>query len=165
MPRHIRQRFLRNAVEGDVDALGQGLVHRLEVEHASHAGALLPGLAQLLQRGDKTERINIALYRVAQEALTNVTRHAQASQVRLTLARDAAGHVCLTIADDGRGMAPAGATRGLGLLGAGERAAALGGELHIDSAPGAGVRLTLRIPAPRAAAPALGPVTKQERAA
>jgi len=115
------------------------------------------------------ERINIALYRVAQEALTNVTRHAQASRVRLTLARDAAGHVCLTIADDGRGMDPAGATRGLGLLGAGERAAALGGELHIESAPGAGMRLTLRIPSPGSAAPALGPVTeqltKQERAA
>ena len=97
------------------------------------------------------ERINIALYRVAQEALTNVTRHAQAGQVRLTLARDASGHVCLAIADNGRGMDPAGATRGLGLLGAGERAAALGGELHIESAPGAGVRLALRIPLPVAA--------------
>jgi len=105
--------------------------------------------------GPLPERINIALYRVAQEALTNVTRHAQASQVRLTLARDPSGHVCLTIADNGRGMDPAGATRGLGLLGAGERAAALGGELHIESAPGAGVRLTLRIPSPSAAAPAL----------
>ncbi|HEY9065703.1 MAG TPA: sensor histidine kinase [Burkholderiaceae bacterium] len=101
------------------------------------------------------ERINIAVYRVAQEALTNVTRHADASQVRLALAGDATGGLCLTIADNGRGMDPARATRGLGLLGAGERAAALGGELRVDSAPGAGVRLTLRIPLPTADAPAV----------
>ncbi len=98
------------------------------------------------------ERINIAVYRVAQEALTNVTKHAQASRVRLTLARDAAGDVSLAIVDDGRGMDPASATRGLGLLGAGERAAALGGELRLESAPGAGVRLLLRIPSPAAVA-------------
>lgn len=94
------------------------------------------------------EHINIAVYRVAQEALTNVTRHAHASQVRLVLARDAAQQLCLTITDDGRGMDPAGATRGLGLLGANERAAALGGTLQIESAPGAGVRLSLRVPLP-----------------
>jgi two-component system sensor histidine kinase UhpB len=102
------------------------------------------------------ERINIAVYRVAQEALTNVTRHAHANQVRLVLARDATGHVCLTVEDDGRGMDLAHATRGLGLLGAGERAAALGGELRIESAPGAGVRLVLRIPLPLVSAPMLG---------
>jgi len=108
------------------------------------------------------ERINIALYRVAQEALTNVTRHAHAQQVRVVLARDhAAGQVRLTISDDGRGMDLARATRGLGLLGASERAAALGGELHVHSTPGAGVRLALRIPLP-AVATAL---VEQERAA
>ncbi len=99
------------------------------------------------------ERINIAVYRVAQEALTNVTRHAHANQVRLVLVRDATGDVCLTISDDGRGMDLARATRGLGLLGASERAAALGGELRVESTPGAGVRLMLRIPLHAAAAP------------
>ncbi len=107
------------------------------------------------------ERINIAVYRVAQEALTNVTRHAHANQVRLVLARDATGHLCLTVADDGRGMDLVRATRGLGLLGAGERAAALGGELRVESTPGEGLRLMLRIPLPLAAAPVVG----QERAA
>jgi two-component system sensor histidine kinase UhpB len=97
------------------------------------------------------ERINMAVYRVAQEALTNVTRHAHANQVRLALARAGAGDLCLTIADDGRGMDPTRATRGLGLLGAAERAAALGGELRIDSEPGAGLRLTLRVPLPAGA--------------
>ena len=94
------------------------------------------------------ERINIAVYRVVQEALTNVTKHARAQRVRVALTRDAAGDIHLSIADDGRGMDPARATRGLGLLGAGERAAALGGELRIESAPGAGTRLYVRLPAP-----------------
>ncbi|MEP7298641.1 MAG: sensor histidine kinase [Burkholderiales bacterium] len=98
------------------------------------------------------ERVNIAVYRVAQEALTNVVRHAHAHHVRLVLAREATGSVCLSVVDDGRGMAPARATRGLGLLGAAERAAALGGELCVESAPGAGVRLSLRIPMPAAVA-------------
>jgi len=100
------------------------------------------------ERTDETlpERVNIAVYRVAQEALTNVTRHAHANQVRLVLARDATGHLCLTVTDDGRGMDLAHATRGLGLLGASERAAALGGELRVESTPGHGVRLMLRIP-------------------
>jgi len=111
------------------------------------------------------ERINIAVYRVAQEALTNVTRHAHANQVRLVLARDAAGHLCLTIADDGRGMDLARATRGLGLLGASERAAALGGELRVESAPGAGVRLALRIPLPAAVATVAAAAVGQARAA
>ena len=97
------------------------------------------------------EDMEIVIYRVAQEALTNVTRHAHASQVRLVLTCDAAQHLCLTISDDGRGMDPARAARGLGLLGASERAAALGGALQVESAPGAGVRLSLRVPLPAAA--------------
>ena len=96
------------------------------------------------------ERINIAVYRVAQEALTNVTRHAHASHVRLALTRDTPLSLCLTIADDGRGVDLAHATRGLGLLGASERAAALGGDLRVESAPGEGLRLSLRVPLPAA---------------
>ena len=99
------------------------------------------------------ERINIAVYRVTQEALTNVTRHAHANQVRITLTRNGAEGLCLVIADDGRGMDPARATGGLGLLGASERAAALGGELRVESVPGGGVRLGLRIPLDAAASP------------
>ena len=95
------------------------------------------------------ERINIAVYRVAQEALTNVMRHARASRVRLVLARDASTNgLCLQITDDGCGIDLARATRGLGLLGASERAAALGGDLRVESSPGAGMRLRLSIPLP-----------------
>ena len=102
------------------------------------------------------DAIDIAIYRVAQEALTNIVRHARASSVQVTLARSTLADVTLCVRDDGRGMDLNLATRGLGLLGAGERAAGVGGELAIRSAPGSGTHLALRIPLPRLA-PALVP--------
>jgi len=56
----------------------------------------------------------------------------------------------LRVQDDGQGMDPGIATRGLGLLGAGERAAAIGGELQVHSAPDSGLTLVLRILLPEA---------------
>ena len=88
-----------------------------------------------------------ALYRVAQEGLSNVMRHAQASRVRIGLQREASGALHLRVEDDGRGFDPHQHSRGLGLLGASERAAALGGSLRIDSRPGAGARLHMKLPA------------------
>lgn len=92
------------------------------------------------------DTIDITVYRVVQEALTNVTRHAQARSVRATLKRESPWSLILRVQDDGRGMDPARATRGLGLIGAVERAAAVGGELDVVSAPGEGVTIVLRVP-------------------
>lgn len=94
------------------------------------------------------DAIDITLYRVTQEALTNVMRHARASTVRVKLGRSAEGELCLSIQDDGVGMDAVASTRGLGLLGVAERAAALGGELLVQAAPGGGVHLSLLIPMP-----------------
>ena len=102
------------------------------------------GLAQPL--GDA---IDIAVYRVTQEALTNVTRHAQASSVRVRLSRTGET-LSLTIQDDGRGLDPLLASGGMGLLGATERAAALGGTLAVRSAPDAGVNISLLLPLSKA---------------
>ncbi len=99
------------------------------------------------------DTVDITVYRVAQEALTNVVRHARARRVRVTLALASGvsgAEVTLRVQDDGQGMDPGVATRGLGLLGAGERAAAVGGELQVHSAPGHGMTLVLRIPLPEA---------------
>ena len=93
------------------------------------------------------ENIDTALYRVTQEALTNVLRHAQAGQVRIHLERSVPSLIELRIEDDGRGFDTHLDTPGLGLLGAAERAAALGGSMKVDSAPGQGTKLRLRIPA------------------
>lgn len=88
-------------------------------------------------------------YRVAQEALTNVARHAQATRVRVELSWPAPGEVMLQAQDDGKGMDTERATRGLGLLGAIERAAAVGGELKLRSTPGSGMQIVLCIHATR----------------
>lgn len=94
---------------------------------------------------DLGDAANITLYRVAQEALSNVMRHARAASVRIGLAAMPDGAVRLAIQDDGIGMDVAASHRGLGLLGAAERVAALGGQFDIDSRPGAGTRLTIRL--------------------
>jgi signal transduction histidine kinase len=89
----------------------------------------------------------IALYRIAQEALTNVLRHAEAESAQLDLRCDAAG-VSLTVCDTGRGFRPNAATGGLGLLGMRERAGMLGGVLTVKSAPGNGTQIRVEVPQP-----------------
>jgi len=91
---------------------------------------------------------SIAVYRVFQEALTNVARHAQARHVAVVL-RCERNVFCLELADDGCGFDPARAEApALGLLSMRERAREIGGELDITSAPGRGTRLVLRLPLP-----------------
>jgi len=88
----------------------------------------------------------IAIYRIAQEALANVARHAEARSVEVNLRAEAGGGVQLTVRDDGRGFETGRPARGLGLGGMAERARLVGGELTIESRPGAGTRLCLRVP-------------------
>lgn len=97
----------------------------------------------------------IALFRIVQESLNNIVRHAEASQVHITLGRiDAELHLLLE--DDGKGFDAAGVDHAthFGLLGISERVTALGGNLEIDSGPGSGTRLSVSLPAP-VAEPAL----------
>ena len=94
-----------------------------------------------------------AIFRIVQEALTNVARHAHATQVKLKLAREP-GRLLLTLTDNGRGMPPAGKERrrpGFGLLGMRERIVTLGGELSVQPAEHGGTRVSLSIPLPAAA--------------
>ena len=95
--------------------------------------------------------IETALYRVAQEALTNIARHAQAGHVRLRLARSGP-RVVLTIQDDGVGFDADRRTAanrresGSGLIGMRERIEALGGALNLRTMPGRGTRLSVTVP-------------------
>ncbi len=87
-----------------------------------------------------------AVFRIFQEALTNVARHAGASHVQIQL-REVDGQMELTIADNGRGISEVeGAAQSLGLLGMRERAAAAGGRLAITGAPGQGTTLRVTVP-------------------
>jgi PAS domain S-box-containing protein len=91
--------------------------------------------------------LRIALFRICQEALTNVARHARARAVRIVLARTRS-HVVLEVRDDGAGIPQAALTdvKSLGLLGMRERARAFGGEVVIHGAPGKGTVVTAKIP-------------------
>lgn len=88
----------------------------------------------------------LAIYRAAQEALTNIQRHAQASQAWLVLTMDD-GHVTLVVSDDGIGLQPDAHESGFGLRGLQERASQLGGEFHVDAArPGGGTQVHFSLP-------------------
>jgi len=90
---------------------------------------------------------SLGLYRIAQEALRNALEHAQSAEVRVRLAAEA-GELALEIEDSGVGFAPAakGAGAGLGLASMSERARLIGARLEVDSAPGRGTRVTVRLP-------------------
>jgi PAS domain S-box-containing protein len=98
-----------------------------------------------------------ALFRVAQEAISNIARHSLARNARLRVERDTA-RVRIVVEDDGVGFDLVQITlspdsgRGLGLLGMRERVELLGGTLDIDSAPGHGTRIELEAPLPDGAA-------------
>jgi signal transduction histidine kinase len=84
------------------------------------------------------------LYRIAQEALTNVAKHSRASSVEIILDRRP-DHVLLIVEDDGDGFDPAAGTQGFGLLGMQERAALVGATLQIESSPGQGTTILVRM--------------------
>jgi two-component system sensor histidine kinase UhpB len=94
--------------------------------------------------GELDPQAQLVVYRVAQEALTNAVRHAPGASVELRLRREP-GEVVLSVHDDGPGL-PASAVEGTGLLGMRERALLIGATLSIESRPGSGVDVALRVP-------------------
>jgi signal transduction histidine kinase len=94
------------------------------------------------------DRIAQEVFRVLQEAVTNVARHAEATRidVRLELGAEA---VRLAVVDDGVGLPTPGAQPGLGLVGMSERALRLGATLTLDAPPEGGSRVLLEVPLPR----------------
>ncbi len=117
--------------------LSEGFTHRTGIltDFQSGFSGRLP---------DETET---HLFRVAQEALTNIARHSGAHHSSIVLdSQD--GEVRLTIRDDGRGLPAAGAARpGMGMIGMRARARSVGGDLNVRSKPGEGVEIEVRVPA------------------
>lgn len=100
---------------------------------------------------DLSEQLNITLYRLAQECLTNVAKHAQATRVTIALVRAVnaqheSDEVRFSFEDDGRGFDPGLRGQGLGLVGLRERVEALDGNFDLQSAPGKGARIRASIP-------------------
>lgn len=91
------------------------------------------------------EDVALASYRIMQESLTNVARHAKASEVKVRLSRQA-DKLCLEVADNGTGFNPQATKHSTGLTGMRERALELGGELTIESNKGQGTRVVVELP-------------------
>ena len=118
-----------------------------EFEGSSKIGVRFRGSA--VRCGNKDAEI--ALYRIVQEALSNVSRHAKARSVAVNLAQHG-DRIRLVVEDDGRGVDLArrngnGERKGLGLIGMNERMQLLGGSVQISSSPGHGMRVQVEIPA------------------
>jgi signal transduction histidine kinase len=163
-PPHMRQRLL------DLKVVADGVLeelHRLAMDlrpiALDHLG-LVSALEQLAYNlnsdrlsvrfkalGFEAVRLPVdvetSLYRIGQEALTNVVRHAHASNVGILLERSGA-NVKLFVEDDGIGLAPDLLERGnqLGLVGMRERAEMLRGSLSIESSPGKGTSIIVEVP-------------------
>ncbi len=117
---------------------------------ATTVEAATPGLRverrlELGAEPELTPEVELVVYRVAQESLTNVMRHAGASEALLSLER-IDGALRLIVRDDGRGLESNG--DGAGLAGMHERALHVGGRLKVRPAPGGGTEVVLDVPVP-----------------
>ena len=93
-----------------------------------------------------TPEIESTAYRLVQEALTNVAKHAQAETAEVVL-KEAKGEVSIQIRDDGRGFDRAAGSAGYGLVGMRERVDLVGGSVSIESQPGGGTVVNAKLPA------------------
>ena len=100
--------------------------------------------------GDVPAYVDVSAYRIVQEAITNVARHAQASTARVVVRREG-DELTLEIADDGRGVKMGALGEGHGIAGMRERVAALGGTFEAGPVAGGGFRVTARLPMTRGA--------------
>jgi signal transduction histidine kinase len=109
-----------------------------------------PGVACTFEtEGDLSglgELLNITVYRLVQECLTNITKHAGATRIRVALGREGDEAVRVLIEDDGRGMDPNAKRMGLGLVGLRERVEALRGRLELVSEAGRGTQVSVQLP-------------------
>jgi len=95
---------------------------------------------------DLDEMLNITVYRLAQECLTNIAKHARAAHVTVSLERRDPHELLVAVADDGCGLDPAAKRTGLGLIGLRERVEALSGRLHLATEPGKGLTVSAVLP-------------------
>jgi len=124
-----------------------GLVPAIErlIENFSEQTNVQADLVAQLGAERLPEEVETALYRITQEALTNVVKHAQASRVSIVLTRRERS-VSALIEDDGKGLQGEGEGEGLGLLGMSERLALLDGRLTIESKEGVGTTIAAEVP-------------------
>ncbi|ACC80982.1 sensor histidine kinase [Nostoc punctiforme] len=113
-------------------------------ENFHRSNGILP-ICQINLEYSLPPEINTAIYRITQESLTNITKYAYATEVKLELAT-IRGNLRLIIQDNGRGFDLGQNTTGFGLHSMRDRTLALGGDFNINSTPGSGCKITVNIP-------------------
>jgi signal transduction histidine kinase len=136
---------LRDLAHGIYPPLLADLGLRAALDAQTRKSAV-PVLVEAPGLGRYSQDVEAALYFSVLEALQNVAKYAQASAARVTVCHDGQD-LMFTVTDDGRGFDQSATRMGSGVQGIGDRLSALGGSFEICSAPGAGTRLTGRVPA------------------
>lgn len=158
-----RLRDVQDTIEGAIDSVRRfsrdlrpsllddlGLVHAVDwlVNDATTRTGIEVGMEVTGETRRLVPRLEVAVYRIIQEALRNVERHSRASGAHVTL-EFSSEMLTASVVDDGQGFSPADAlgqpNTGLGLLGMRERAKLAGAELNIQSKPGRGMSVTLAV--------------------
>jgi len=137
-------RLINDLRPAPLERLGlAGALEALAEENSARGGLEVETAIELAEEpGRDEERL---VYRLVQEALTNVVKHASASHVNLT-AKESGGEIRISISDDGAGFDPGVASGGRGLTGMRERIELLGGEIEVASEPGEGTQIAARVP-------------------
>ena len=142
------KRMARGLRPPEIEELGLALALQAHIRTLRESGALHVH-ADLQRIGPSLDATaKLALYRIVQEALSNVRRHSGSEKAAVRLYRDE-DEVVAEVSDEGRGFPLATATdgqRGLGLVGMQERAAMIGGRISFDSIPGEGTRVRVSVP-------------------
>ncbi len=132
---------------GVLDYLGLSSAVEWQVKEFANRTKIGWDIAIDMKTSDLGKDISIALFRILQESLTNVSRHAEASKINVNLV-ETDSMVTLEVADDGKGITEEqlSDSQSLGILGMRERVEYLGGDIDIKGIPNKGTRVTIRIP-------------------
>ena len=143
----IKRRMTEELRPTLLDNLGLGAAIQWHVEEVCGRAGLAHEVTLPEEEPELPDDVAVALFRIVQEALTNVVRYAKARKVTVALSRSAAG-MALVFADDGVGLPPPEERRkrSHGILGMQQRVRALRGELVIQSTPGSGTRIEVFVP-------------------
>jgi len=137
---------------GMLDVLGLAAAIEHHVAQFQARTGIRCTLAMNREEFEIDDRLATAIFRIIQEALTNVMRHATATQVSVMI-EDAADNFRIRVEDNGKGFAVPAGKKTFGLLGIRERVKILGGQIEIDSSPGAGTRIEACLPKERGDSP------------
>jgi signal transduction histidine kinase len=148
---HQARRMAHDLRPGLIEELGFTKAVRACADRAAQAAEIPLALQVADVDGLLSPEFEVNLFRMLQETLSNILKHARASELKVTLERRDSG-LCLVVEDNGRGFDPtsgeaaAAGRRGFGMRQLAERAKLMGGRVDVQSQPGAGTRVTVEVP-------------------